>query len=549
VLNVVQFIRQITPAGLPDDTTDGELLERFIDQRDENAFGTLIRRHGPLVFAVCRRALPTVQDAEDAFQATFLVLARKARSIAKRGSVASWLHGVARRIALRAKADLSKRRGVEHRCAAMVAADCLQELVWQDIRLILDEEVARLPERYRAAFVLCYLEGKTNDEAARLLDCARGTVSSRLVRARAILRARLSRHGLVLSGAFITTMLTRTAASAAVPGRLTASTLCAAIRIGTCGLGGATAVPVQVVTLTQGVLGAMVMGKLKVGALLLSLGLVLTGAGAITLRNVVANPAMVTVTGSSTMAQQKLPDLPGSVQESDLPTAEQSDQPSADPLNRYLRLCEEKLTSLDSFLANVTRTSVDKTFQVTEVYEGTVKYLKPEMSMREMHKQGDSKVVEKYILTGKRLYEYCELDKEIRVREVRNWIRRESAGGLAKRLDRLDSQIFEPVIFPFSPFMKIDESKRLYKLNLTKEDRWYIYVDVQPRSRESKDDFRRGRVVLSKPTYLPRQIWFELPNGHEVKWDILRIEENVHLARNEFTAPRVPPGWKMRQMP
>jgi TIGR03009 family protein len=234
----------------------------------------------------------------------------------------------------------------------------------------------------------------------------------------------------------------------------------------------------------------------------------------------------------------------GRPQELDDEAAKPAAEPSTDPLDKYLRLCEKKLTSLDSFVAQVKRTTVDKTFQVTEVYEGTVKYLKPDMSMQDLHMQGNPKRSAKYVCTGSFLYEFSPEDKEIRVHE------RARLGSLMPKFVRrgFEMLMLTPP-FPFSPFVKVEESKRLYQLKLVKEDQWYLYIEVQPRTREAKDDLQRARVVLAKPTYLPRQVWFELPNGNEVTWDIPRIEENVALPRKDFTSPQVPPGWNLRRVP
>src|SRR5262249_50257311 len=146
------------PAG---DDTDERLLERFTLHRDESAFAALVRRHGPMVLGVCRRVLHDEHDAEDAFQATFLVLARKSATIRKRGSLDSWLYGVAYRIALKAKSAAVRRRARERQAAKMALADPSAELAWRDLNPVLDEELNRLPEKYRVPLVLCYLNGKT----------------------------------------------------------------------------------------------------------------------------------------------------------------------------------------------------------------------------------------------------------------------------------------------------------------------------------------------------------------------------------------------------
>jgi RNA polymerase sigma factor (sigma-70 family) len=174
---------------------DAQLLDRFVERRDEVAFELLVWRHGPMVLGVCRRILQNPHDAEDAFQASFFTLARKADSIARRDSVGAWLYRVAYRIALRARARRARLAQREQPLGDLPVAEVGCEpadlLAWRELRPVLDAEISRLPEKYRAAFVLCYLEGKTNEQAAEQLGCPKGTVLSRLSRARERLRKRL----------------------------------------------------------------------------------------------------------------------------------------------------------------------------------------------------------------------------------------------------------------------------------------------------------------------------------------------------------------------
>jgi RNA polymerase sigma factor (sigma-70 family) len=194
-LSVGHFLRSVAAEGSAAALADGPLLARFSACHDEAAFAALVRRHGPMVVGVCRRILGDWHAAEDAFQATFLVLARKAGSLRRPERLAAWLHGVARRTALKARTAAARRRVHERRLPVAVAAPP-EDLAWRELRPVLDEEVGRLPARYRTAFVLCYLEGKTNAEAARLLGCSRGSVATLLARARARLRRRLGGRGL-----------------------------------------------------------------------------------------------------------------------------------------------------------------------------------------------------------------------------------------------------------------------------------------------------------------------------------------------------------------
>jgi RNA polymerase sigma factor (sigma-70 family) len=263
---VIQFIHQIARPRSADDSSDGQLLERFANQRDPSAFETLVVRHGPMVLGVCQSVLNDVHDAEDAFQATFLVLVRKAGAIGKPQSVASWLHGVAYRLAVHAKADLARRRMQERQVPTMPPADPLADLIWQDLRPVLHEEVNRLPKKYRAPFVLCYLEGKTNEQAAQLLGCPKGTVLSSLSRAREQLRRRLTRRGLTLSSGLLATVLAHNTASAAVPGALASATVKAALSLVGGEAVGAGVISVSVSALTQGMLKTMFLTKLKIAA-------------------------------------------------------------------------------------------------------------------------------------------------------------------------------------------------------------------------------------------------------------------------------------------
>jgi RNA polymerase sigma-70 factor (ECF subfamily) len=210
------------------DPTDEELLGRFATSGEEAAFAELVRRYGPMVLGVCRRVLTAEHDAEDSFQATFLVLARRAGAIHKREAVGSWLYGVAYRIAARARADAARRRKHEGQVSPVAGPDPFEEMAWRELRPVLDEELARLPAKYRNPLVLCYLQGLTNTEAARELGWTKGTVSGRLARARDMLRSRLARRGLALTSAVLIALLGRCTVVAAVPPGLQTVTVAAA---------------------------------------------------------------------------------------------------------------------------------------------------------------------------------------------------------------------------------------------------------------------------------------------------------------------------------
>jgi RNA polymerase sigma factor (sigma-70 family) len=270
---------------------DAQLLERFLKDRDEAAFELLLWRHGPMVLGTCRRVLGQAADVEDAFQATFLVLLRKARSVSRGEALGAWLYRVAYRVALRARAAARRRARREKPGLDAAALPAPAAPAWDDLRPVLDEEVGRLPARERSAFVLCYLEGRTHAEAGRELGCPAGTVSWRVARARERLRGRLARHGVALSAAALAGVVSANATAAPVPAALVSTALRAALLGGGARAAAAGALSAQAAALTEGVLQAMLLTKVKgVAAAVLALAVVGAGGGAITYR-AAAGPA------------------------------------------------------------------------------------------------------------------------------------------------------------------------------------------------------------------------------------------------------------------
>jgi RNA polymerase sigma factor (sigma-70 family) len=267
-------------AGSP--LTDADLLVRFAEDQDQAAFATLVQRHGPTVWGVCLRVLGNSHDAEDAFQATFLVLARRAGSIAAPQLLGQWLHGVAWRIATKARTQAAIRHAQERKALAMLCADVADDdPAWHDLRPVLDQEVQRLPEKYRALIVLCYFEGKPYEEVARLLDCPAGTVSGRLARARQLLRERLSRRGITHSATAIAAVIAANATAAPVPSHVMETTVEAA-GLYAAGASMTGIVGAHVVALAEGGIRAMLPMKAKLLlAIVLALGVV--GGGSLLL--------------------------------------------------------------------------------------------------------------------------------------------------------------------------------------------------------------------------------------------------------------------------
>lgn len=260
---VLKHLRVIAAVQTSRTASDRELLGRFVETNDESAFTVLLERHGPLVQAVCRRALANAHDAEDACQATFLVLARKAASIKKTTSLGSWLHGVACRVAVTLKRDLGRRRRRERGVPERAAPDPAAEVSWREVQSILDEEIERVPERYRTPLVLCYLDGKTRDEAAAELGLSPGKLHGFLERGREMLRQRLAGRGLTLSAALLATALSASATHAALPATFVIASAKAALAVASGQPLAANLVAESVLTLTQGVLKSMFLTKVK----------------------------------------------------------------------------------------------------------------------------------------------------------------------------------------------------------------------------------------------------------------------------------------------
>jgi len=290
--HVVQNIRRWVGEDGAGALSDRDLLRQYLTSKDEAAFAALVKRHGPMVLGICQRMLRHAQDAEDAFQATFLVLARKAGAIRKQDSVGGWLYSVAFRVAKKLQATAARRRAREHPLRDGPHAASSDDLSWREVQGVLGEELNRLGDKYRAPLLLCYLQGKTRDEAAGQLGWDLNVLRGRLERGRALLRARLTRRGVSLATALLAMGLAEGQAAG-----ISAALLSRALEAATC-VAPATAaggvVSAQVAALTQGVIQAMFLTKVKsivVG--LAALAFVGTGAGLVTYRTLAteAGPA------------------------------------------------------------------------------------------------------------------------------------------------------------------------------------------------------------------------------------------------------------------
>jgi RNA polymerase sigma factor (sigma-70 family) len=320
--------------------SDGQLLSRFADERDEAAFAALIRRHGHMVLGVCRRVLGNLTDAEDAFQASFLVLATKARSLAHRQVVGDWLHGVARRTALKARSATARRRVVERAAARSEVQDPIPRNDWLPR---LDQEIVRLPERYRLPIVLCDLEGKTRLQAAKQLGWPEGTVAGRLARGRELLAKRLLRGALLVSGA-LPGMLAGGAVKGALPFGLVHSTVRAAA-LGSAATNGV--LSANAAALAKGVMQAMFWNKTKVAGLAFVATVVFAGVGgrAVQILAVGANQARpeagAAVFSKSQLSKEK-------VQKDAKPAETEEDKRAKELAQEILKLTQELVKAAEN---------------------------------------------------------------------------------------------------------------------------------------------------------------------------------------------------------
>jgi RNA polymerase sigma factor (sigma-70 family) len=267
IAKVVDHLRRVLGSQEEANLSDSQLLDLFLTQGDERGFAGIVQRHGGMVWRVCRRILPCYQDAEDAFQATFFVLIRKAASLSSRGLLANWLYGVARRTALKLKATSIKRQIKEKPFRDLPAVE--QQECWDDVKTFLDLELSRLPVKYRTAVLLCDLQGKTRKEAARLLGLPEGTVAGRLARARSMLAKRLVRHGFTLSAGAVLSQLQDVAASSRIPSTLASNALKNFRFFQVGGTAGAAVISPRVLALTSGVLRSMLLTKLRIAMITL----------------------------------------------------------------------------------------------------------------------------------------------------------------------------------------------------------------------------------------------------------------------------------------
>jgi RNA polymerase sigma factor (sigma-70 family) len=261
-------IRRILGQGEGSRLNDDKLLERYVATHDEAAFAALVHRYGPMVLGVCERMLPDANDAEDAFQATFLVLVRRAAALDKTGSLGNWLYTVAYRTAVKARVRCIRRFAREKEGSDMLAVAGVGKPAWEELRPLIDEELHSLPAKQRALLVLYYLEGKNQQQVASALKIPAGSISRQLSKARILLRSRLARRGVSVSSVALFTLLPSRARAALVPARLVEATVRSAMIFGKCAALSVGAVSDRAVRLAQAVLHASTLSKTTIGLVL-----------------------------------------------------------------------------------------------------------------------------------------------------------------------------------------------------------------------------------------------------------------------------------------
>jgi RNA polymerase sigma factor (sigma-70 family) len=533
---VIRYLRTMTAASGLRQRTDAELLQAFVVHRDETAFAVLVQRYGPLVLGVCRRLLGHEQAAEDAFQATFLVLVSKAASVRRRESVASFLHGVAERIARKSRRTLARRRDRAMSLPEVPMAEATPDLFRQEVRRVLDEEIRRLPRCYRDAFILCYLEGHTNAEAARRLGCPKGTVLSRLARARDRLARQLRRRDITLPAATLTTLLAVESLRAAVPSALAGSTVRLAALLSAENVLPAGAISAQVLALATEGVQTMFWKKMTV-----ILAMVLAGSAA---------TAAVLAQRTSAPSTSELPHAiatASSLEEKPTPKPPQEAKKPETPLEKVLREWAEADENVREMRVSFTKTEKD-IFDTRTTTKGQASLKKPDLWRVDLlDKSGRSETV--FLRESKLLHWFDRETKTEKIlpiprtpkgnREASIWF------DVSSFLKSCDEQVRW---FAFGPQAR-DVSPR-FTVRLAKEDQWYSYLDITPRGREDKKWMSRARVVLTRDGYHVRQLWLEHSNGTEDRINYLDIRTNPRPPiTRESLLMTLPKGWKRIEPP
>jgi TIGR03009 family protein len=542
------FIRQLhcraLKAGGAESVSDAELLRRFLAGRDEAAFELLVWRHGILVLGTCRRILGPTAEVDDAFQATFLALLRQAGRIRRSESLPGWLHRVARRIAIRARTAGANRQHHE-RQAAMPEVQPPASAEWSDLGPILDQEIDRLPERFRLPFILCQLQGRSHEEAAQQLGLPKGTLLSRLARAKEKLRFRLSRRGVTLGIAALGAAgLSRSSVSA----HLIGATMKTAFS------GTEAAIAPAVATLTEGVLHTMFWNKFKIAACVLLTATTFASGGSawachrwhLFHRHDAASPQVCMCVEPPALPPVEPPALAKPAEEpkkaeqpkKTKPPEPPVQAPDADPKVRKLfNQFEIARDNIQQFVCKCSREEKIKGSGFAKVYEGEFRYLRPNQAALRMILKDSNANWELTVLNDNNLYQYRPGTKTLRIITVKQdegffWF-----GPL------FGYQMPTFAVFSFWLDMSADEILQRFDIKLVKQDQNYVYFDIKPHLARDTREFARAQLVLFAANLFPCRLWIESTSGDENTWNIADIDTKVKLKPEHFIAPAAPAGW------
>jgi RNA polymerase sigma factor (sigma-70 family) len=510
---LIRLVRRLADVADGDDESDGHFLQRFVRCRDGDAFAVLVQRHGRLVWSVCRRVLPCDADAEDAFQATFLALSRHAAGIRVGEALASWLYRVAHRVARKAMQERDARQAGERAAERPMHAPPHDDLAHRELRAVVDEELRRLPEKLQAPFLLCCLEGKSKAEAARQLGWKLGTVSGRLAEARKRMRRSLLRRGVTPAAAATAIAVESSLAPAAA---LTANTVQTAV-------GAAVAsASARIALLAEGACEAMSARKAIVVIVLLVGGL-LAGGGIW-----ISRPA---VEAQAPAAPQRVEAAPEA--EEPPPPDPPTPRPSPDRLDVVLRRWHAALDRVQTATCQLTRTDKDEDAGKVEVASAAFRYLKANDSWElDRRKKRGAEEADRIISHKKEMYWYFPHVKEVwKMQKPLGWPLAEMASDPSWAL-----------LGGMTPAA----AKEQFDWKLVKEDKWYIYLAIEPRNKQDREKYPAARLVLLRDSYLPRQLWLQTPNG-DVTWDIAKLDTTVALTKADFE-PKVPAGWRLADL-
>ena len=558
-------VRRLRSAAGDYEAADGQLLTRFLAERDQAAFELLVRRHGPMVLGVCRRVLGGLQDAEDAFQATFLVLVRKAKQIRETTLLGNWLYGVAYRTAMKARGmDMRRRRREANACQHSHPEE--RRRFWTEIQPVLDQELSALPEKYRAPIVLCDLEGQSRKEAAQKLGWPEGTVATRLAEGRSRLAKRLARQGITLTAAGLGMVIGENAVSAALPASLLSATTAAANALAT--TSSTAAIAPKVAMLMQQVLRETLLTKTKVALLLVVAGLTL----AIAVAGSDALPSSNTQGDNIAEERRELEPAVAPKQPHEA-RAEAEIKPQRhagldlvnSPLDRLLVAWEDAMGKVESVSAQMQRITWQRhrepmkdvrhlrgqngmssraSLQLRRIKDAdgselryTVQYLP---GVAQVRPSPDAYLFERYVYDGVNPTVYISdpVEKRLRMETTAG-----ADGG------RLTDDHFLRLVFDADAAALKRRFAVSYNGESPEKPDSLHRLKLLPLASQDKTDVQHASIVFDAKTFLPKHVSFQQPDGKSVTWNFLKIAANVAIPLPELDPPTLPPGWTLVHPP